>query len=54
MVINGEFYKWYPYIRQVDIGKDTSNKFVDTLQMANPYCVLMGAKKVGQRYSNIA
>ena len=43
MVINGEFYKWYPYIRQVDIGKDTSNKFVDTLQMANPYCILMAA-----------
>ena len=43
MVINGKFYKWYPKIRQIDIGKDTSNKFVDTLQMSNAYCGLMGA-----------
>ena len=43
MVINGQLYKWYPYFEQKDIGSDTSNKFIDTLSMANPYCVLMGA-----------
>lgn len=43
MVINGKFYKWYPKIRQTDIGKDTSNMFIDTCQIANPYCGIMGA-----------
>lgn len=43
MVINGKFYKWYPKIRQTDIGRDTSNMFIDTCQMANPYCGIMGA-----------
>ena len=43
MVINGKFYKWYPKIRQTDIGRDTSNMFVDTCQIANPYCGIMGA-----------
>ena len=44
MVINGELYKWYPKIRQKDIGSNTSNKFIDTCSIANPYCKLMGAK----------
>lgn len=43
MVIDGKFYKWYPKIRQEDIGKDTSNKFIDTCQISNPYCGMMGA-----------
>ena len=45
MIINGKFYRWYPKIRQSDIGKDTSNKFIDTCNIANPYCILMGAGK---------
>ena len=45
MVINGKFYKWYPKIREEDIGKDTSNKFIDTCQISNPYCKMMGAKQ---------
>ena len=44
MVINGKFYKWYPKIRQEDIGSDTSNKFIDTCQISNPYCKMMGAR----------
>ena len=48
MVINGKFYKWYPKIRQSDIGKDTSNKFIDTCSIANPYCILMGADYDGK------
>lgn len=49
MVINGKFYKWYPKIRQEDIGKDTSNKFVDTCQISNPYCKMMGADYDGDQ-----
>ena len=49
MVINGKFYKWYPKIRQSDIGKNTSNKFIDTLCIANPYCGLMGADYDGDQ-----
>ena len=45
MVIGNKFYKWYPKIRQEDIGKDTSNMFIDTCNIANPYCGLMGAGK---------
>ena len=37
MVINGNFYKTYPRIRQEDIGTDTSNKFIDTLNISNLY-----------------
>lgn len=49
MVINGKLYKWYPKIRQEDIDKDTSNKFVDTCSIANPYCILMGADYDGDQ-----
>ena len=28
---------------QKDIGSNTSNKFIDTLSLSNPYCVLMNA-----------
>ena len=49
MVINGKFYPWYPKIRQEYIGMDTSNKFVDTCSIANPYCVLMGADYDGDQ-----
>ena len=56
MVINGKLYKWYPRIRQEDIGSNTSNKFVDTCNIANPYCGLMNAdfdKSLSHYYSNI-
>ena len=49
MVINGELYNWYPKIRQNDILKDTSNKFIDTCSIANPYCKLMGADYDGDQ-----
>lgn len=29
------YYKWYPKIREEDIGKDTSNMFIDTLNICN-------------------
>lgn len=35
MVINNTFYRFYPKIRQSMIGKNTSNMFVDTLNISN-------------------
>ena len=49
MVINGEIYKWYPKIREEDIGKNTGNKFIDTCSIANPYCKLMLADYDGDQ-----
>ena len=37
MVINGEFYKNYPYIRQELIGTNTSNSFIDSMNISNLY-----------------
>jgi hypothetical protein len=49
MVINGVFYQWFTKIRQNDIGSNTANKFIDTLQLCNPYCILMGADYDGDQ-----
>ena len=37
IVIDSVFYKHYPYIRQEDLGTDTSDKFIDTLNISNLY-----------------
>ena len=39
---NGTVYKWYPKIREEDIGIDTSNVFVDTLRFSNTYLDSIG------------
>ena len=39
---NGVTYKWYPKIREEDIGKDTSNSFADTLRFSNTYLDSIG------------
>ena len=44
MVLGTEFYKNYPYIRQEDIGVNTSNKFIDTLNISNLYLDGIGGK----------
>ena len=49
MIINGKLYRWYPKFSQKDIGSDTSNKFIDTLSLANPFCILMGADYDGDQ-----
>lgn len=49
MVINGKFYKWYPKLRKEDIGRDTSNLFIDTCQISNPYCKAMLADYDGDQ-----
>ena len=35
VMINSEFYRWYPKIREEDIGSNTSNTFIDTLNICN-------------------
>ncbi len=37
MIINNTYYEYYPKIREEDIGKDTSNSFIDTLRFSNLY-----------------
>lgn len=48
-VVNGVFYDHYPYIREEMIGRNTSNLFVDTLQIANPMIVKMGGDYDGDQ-----
>lgn len=40
--VNGQYYRWYPKIRESDIGKNTSNKFIDTLCLSNLHLKGMG------------
>ena len=49
MYVNGEFYPYYPKIRDKDIGMDTSNSFVDTLRISNLYLGGMGADYDGDQ-----
>ena len=42
MYIDNRFYKHYPKIREEDIGSNTSNKFVDTINICNMYLGLIG------------
>ena len=37
MVVDGTFYPKYPYIRQEDIGANTSNMFINSAQLCNLY-----------------
>lgn len=46
-----EFYKYYPKIREEDIGTDTSNKFVDTLRMSNLLLSAIGGDYDGDTVS---
>lgn len=49
MIINNKSYKHYPKIRKEDIGKDTSNLFVDTLNIANQYLPAIGGDYDGDQ-----
>lgn len=40
MIVNGRLYKHYPYIREEDLGINTTHKFIDTLNISN---VLLGS-----------
>ncbi|MCK9198659.1 MAG: hypothetical protein M0P49_03560 [Bacilli bacterium] len=37
------YYKYYPKIREEDIGSNTSNRFIDTMRMSNLYLPSTGA-----------
>ena len=37
MIINDKYIKYYPKIRQEDMRRNTSNLFVDTLNICNCY-----------------
>ena len=49
MYVNNTFYKYYPKIREEDIGKDTSNKFMDTLNLSNLYLEAIGGDYDGDQ-----
>lgn len=37
IILNGEYYRFYPKIRMEDILKSSASKFVDTMQVSNLY-----------------
>lgn len=43
---DGKEYKNYPKIREEDIGKDTSNSFIDTLRFSNLYLNSIGGDQL--------
>ena len=43
MYIENDYYPFYPKFRDSDIGKDTSNMFIDTLVISNLYTGGLGA-----------
>lgn len=46
MYFNNTFYPYYPKIREKDIGSNTSNSFVDTMQISNLYLGGMGVTQL--------
>ena len=46
MVVGNTFYKSYPRIRQEDIGTNTSNLFIDSLNISNLYLDGIGGKVI--------
>lgn len=51
VVVNGEFYRWYPKIREEDIGSNTSNRFIDTLNLSNLHLKGLGGDYDGDSVS---
>lgn len=49
--VNGEYYRWYPKIREEDIGTNTSNKFIDTLNLSNLHLKGLGGDYDGDSVS---
>lgn len=47
--VGNVFYRWYPRIRREDIGSNTSNKFIDTLNISNLAIDAMGADYDGDQ-----
>lgn len=51
MFINNTLYKHYPRIREEDIGSNTSNTFIDTLQLSNLHLAIIGGDYDGDQLS---
>lgn len=51
MVIDGEFFPYYPHITDDMIGKNTSNMFIDTLNISNLYLDGIGGDYDGDTMS---
>lgn len=49
ILVNDVLYPHYPFIRADMIGSNTSNLFVDTLQVSNPMLVIMGGDYDGDQ-----
>ena len=49
MVVDNVFYRHYPKLRDNDINTDTSNIFVDTMNIANPYLKAIGGDYDGDQ-----
>ena len=49
MIVGSKFYKNYPLIRQKDIGANTSNMFIDSLNISNLYLDGIGGDYDGER-----
>ena len=47
--MGSKFYKNYPKIRQSDIGANTSNRFIDTLNISNLYLEGIGGDYDGDQ-----
>lgn len=43
--VNGNYYRFYPKIREKDIGSNTSRLFIDTLQICNLYLKAIGGRR---------
>lgn len=43
--VNGNYYRFYPKIREKDVGSDTSRLFIDTLQICNLYLKAIGGRR---------
>lgn len=49
--VNNIYYRFYPRIREEDIGSNTSHKFIDTLMICNLYLKGMGGDYDGDQAS---
>lgn len=52
MYVDKKFYKHYPKIREEDIESNTSNKFIDTINISNLYLSLIGGDYDGDQVTS--
>lgn len=47
--VNGTYYRWYPKIREKDVGTNTSRLFIDSMQISNVFLKAMGGDYDGDQ-----